>query len=280
MTALLAIASAAFYGSADFLGGLASRRESPLAVTAVSQAFGALLLFALVAAFPGGGPTAPDLLWGAAGGAAGAIGIVALYAALGTGPMTLVAPVTASLAASLPAIWDIARHGSPRPLSAAGLMLAFVAILVISVPDRTAAAEDRLNLRVLLMSVGAGTAFAAFFILLSNTTAEAGMWPLAGARAVSLPLLFVVSFARNRSVRIRRDARAATLAAGVLDMAANALVLAALQIGPLAVASVLSSLYPAATALLAWAVLKERPDSRHKVGIVLALIAVALTALR
>lgn len=278
MTAVLAILSAAVYGSADFLGGFASRRSSPLAVTAVSQAIGSLLLVALVAAFPGSGPTQGDLMWGAAGGAAGAIGIAALYAALGTGPMTLVAPVTAALAASLPALWDIARNGAPGPLTGTGLALAFVAILIISTPDRRAAATDRLSTRVLLLSVLAGTSFAAFYILLSNASAEAGMWPLVGARGVSLPLLFVLTFARDRCVRITRDARTLTIWAGLLDMGANALVLAALQIGPLAVASVLSSLYPAATALLAWAVLKERPDRRHTVGIALALVAVVLAA--
>lgn len=278
MTALLAIASAIVYGSADFLGGLASRRTSPLAVTAVSQAFGAILLLALVWAFPGTGPTRADLLWGAAGGGAGAIGIAALYAALATGPMTLVAPVTAALAASLPAIWDILANGAPRPLTTIGLVLAFVAILVISAPDSRATAEDRLSTRVLLLSIVAGSAFAAFYILLSHVDPKAGMWPLVSARAVSLPLLFALVLGRERRVAVAPEVRGTTVAAGLLDMGANALVLAALQVGPLSVASVLSSLYPAATALLAWAVLKERPDSRHRAGIALAIIAVALAA--
>jgi drug/metabolite transporter (DMT)-like permease len=244
----------------------------------VSQAFGALFLFGLVAAFGGTGPAAPDMLWGAAGGAAGAIGIVALYAALATGPMTLVAPVTASLAAALPAIWDVATNGLPGPLTIVGLALAFLAILTISAPDPHAAAEDRVTSRVLALAVTAGLMFAAFFVLLSNTGPDAGMWPLVGSRIVSLPLLFAIAIARHADLRISAGARVPTLSAGALDMAANAFVLAALQIGPLAVASVLSSLYPAATALLAWSVLKERPDTRHKVGIVLALVAVALTA--
>ena len=278
MTALLAITSAVLYGSADFLGGLASRRESPFAVTAVSQAFGALFLIGLVYAFGGNGPTTPDLLWGAVGGAAGALGIIALYSALGSGPMSLVAPVTASLAAALPAAWDIVARGVPAPLTLLGLALAFVAILVISAPDPHARDDDRISARVLALSIGAGTAFAAFFVVLSFTTPEAGMWPLVGARMVSLPMLFALTLVRDRAVRISREARVATLGAGAIDMGANAFVLAALQLGPLAVASVLSSLYPAATVLLAWSVLKERPDRRHKTGIVLALIAVALTA--
>lgn len=278
MTALLAIAGAAFYGSADFLGGLASRRESPLAVTILSQVFGVLLLFALVFLFPGSGPASTDLLWGGAGGVAGALGIVALYTALATGPMSLVAPVTASLAAALPALWDLVANGSPGPVTLAGLALAFAAIVTISAPDAKAARRDRMSPAVLALSIGAGVAFGAFFVLLSYTSPDSGMWPLVGARATSLPVLLLIALVRRQGLRVGPGARVTTLAAGGLDMIANALVLAALQLGPLAVAAVLSALYPAATTVLAWFVLEERPDARHKIGIAMALVAVVLTA--
>ena len=278
MTALLAITGAALYGAADYLGGFASRRESPVAVSALSQVVGALLLLPLLGLIPSEGPITRDLVLGAAGGVAGALGLVALYAALGRGPMSLVAPVTASLSAALPAAWDVVAGGWPSPVTGLGLALAFVAILSVSAPDRRADAADRLSPRVLLLSLAAGTAFATFFIALSYTDPVAGVWPLAGARAASVPVLLALTLARRRSLSIAKGARLPTVTAGVLDMGANVFVLLALQAGPLAVAAVLSALYPGGTVVLAWVFLKERPDLRHKAGIALALVAVALTA--
>ena len=65
---------------------------------------------------------------------------------------------------------------------------------------------------------------------------------------------------------------------GVLDMAGNGAFILAVQTGALAVAAVLSSLYPVTTVILATVVLHERVTRSHAVGIALAAVAVGCIA--
>jgi drug/metabolite transporter (DMT)-like permease len=125
----------------------------------------------------------------------------------------------------------------------------------------------------------AGVAFGLVFVLLSLTDDDAGFWPLAAGRMVSIPLLTVGTLATGRSlIRGARDATRTIVAAGVLDMAANALFLLASRQGLLALVGVLSSLYPASTVLLARVVLKERLLGVQVAGLVLAGTGVVLIA--
>ena len=108
MLALLAIASAAFYGSADFLGGLASRRANTVAVVVISQGAGLLALMLSLPLLPESIPTRHDWEWGGAAGIAGGIGVALLYRALAVGTMAVVAPITAVCAVVVPVIAAIA----------------------------------------------------------------------------------------------------------------------------------------------------------------------------
>src|SRR5690606_5747706 len=92
---LLAALSAVMYGSADFMGGLASRKELALAITWFSQIVGLVGITMVALAFPGDLVTGADWVWGGLGGIAGAFGLLFLYGALARGPMAVVAPVTA-----------------------------------------------------------------------------------------------------------------------------------------------------------------------------------------
>jgi drug/metabolite transporter (DMT)-like permease len=129
-----------------------------------------------------------------------------------------------------------------------------------------------------MLSILAGLAFAGFFILLSFTSADAGLWPLLGARVVSVPVLAVLALFKG-GLRVSRSSLPTVAAAGILDMAANVFVLLAIQRGPLAVASVLASLYPVATVLLARMVLHEHLHGLQRVGVIIALAAVVLVSI-
>lgn len=277
-TILLATTASVLFGFADYFGGLASRRDSAFAVTANAHVVG--LLVALVGVFivPATWATA-DLVWGAGVGLAGGIGVVALYAGLAAGRMSIVAPVTAALSGSLPALYDLATGTAMRPLALVGLALAIVSIVIVS---QSGHAEDRAEMpwQATVLSILAGVSFAFSIVFLSFCGTGSGMVPLLAARVVSVPVMLAITFFRVRRVAIKREARATSFAAGGLDMASNVALLSAVRIGPLATASVLGSLYPVVTILLAKAFLGERLHRRQSVGVGIALVAIILSALR
>lgn len=285
MTALLASIAATCFGFADFFGGLASRKESALRVTALTQVTGvpiiaaALLLLPLVV--PGGigefGWT--PVLAGVVAGLSGGIGVLALFSALATGRMSIVAPITAALAGSMPAVFDLLRGVRIGVPSLAAIALAVVAIVIVSmVPDET---EDPGDTRAaLVLALIAGLGFAGSYIAYSFTPESSGLWPLAGSRATSSVLISVLALVRTRGLGMDRDVTRIAIGAGVLDMSANIALVSAIQRGPLSVASVITSLYPVATVLLAHFVLGERLRPSQRFGIALAFVAVVLAAIR
>ena len=277
MVVLFSTAAAVFFGIADFLGGSASRRDSAIAVTANAHVIG-LLLFGLGALLMPAQADTTDLVAGAAAGLTGGIGVTALYAALARGRMSIVAPVTAALSGSLPAVYDVGRGSAVSTVSAAGLVLAVIATIVVSAaPDEDGGRP--MSGAALALSLLAGAAFAGSFVALSFVSDESGLWPLVSARVVSVTLFGVLALVRVRRLLVREAARRPTVGAGLLDSAATWAVISAVRAGPLAVAAVLGSLYPVVTVLLARSVLGERLRGMQRVGIALALAAVVLSAL-
>lgn len=117
MVVILALAAAVLYGSADFLGGAASRRASAIAVLCISAPFGEIIVL-IVALLAGGPIQGTGLLWGLAGGAAGGAGLIVFYAGLAAARMSVVAPITALVSTVLPvgvAVADGERPAPPRP---------------------------------------------------------------------------------------------------------------------------------------------------------------------
>lgn len=275
MSQILAIIAAAFYGAADFSGGLATRRISAFRVAAWSQLVGTPLLLGGVAFIGAPSVSTKDLAYGAVAGLFGLVGLILLYAALAQGTMSVVSPITGVLSAAIPVIWGVFGGERLIALQWLGVILAIAAVLFVA-RDHS---SSRTTTRVLLLSVGAAVGFAAFFIAIDQTSEMAGLWPLVGARAVSTPLAFVAAaFAGGFGPPPRRIFPVVAIA-GVADMAANVTVLLSLQTGPLAVNAVLISLYPVFTVMAAVVLLRERPTWIQRFGIVLALIAAVLLAI-
>jgi drug/metabolite transporter (DMT)-like permease len=273
---LLALSSALVYGAADFCGGLATRRAAALAVVGLSQLAGLVALLLLLPLL-GGSPGRTDLLWGAAAGLAGGIGLGVFYRALADGVMSVVAPVTAVCAAAVPVLLGLGlgeRLGGPALV---GIALALVAVALV------AAEGDRPTVRAvraagLWPALGAGTAFGLFFVLLDQPSSGSGLWPLVGARTASITLVLVLTRGSRAALTVPRAVVPLAALAGVLDMAANALFLLATRQGLLAVAGVLVALYPVSTVLLAQLVLRERLARAQLTGLLVAGVAVALIA--
>src|SRR2546427_385003 len=139
MAYLLAIGSAVLYGAADFTGGLTTRRTSTIPVVLLSQAAGLIMLALIMPLLPHASPARADVLWGAAAGLSGGIGVALLYHALATGTMAVVAPTTAVCAVAIPVVVSVLLGERPMPLAVAGIALGMVSIVLVSQQQEGAA---------------------------------------------------------------------------------------------------------------------------------------------
>ena len=273
---LLALGSAILYGAGDFTGGLTTRRASTIAVVLFSQASGMVLLLVLLPLLPASSPTGSDLLWGGLAGLAGGVGVALLYRALAIGTMSVVAPVTAVCAVALPVLFAVAQGERPVMLAAAGIVIGVLSIVLVSRQTvEPAEQRDKRNAGVGL-ALASGVLVGLFFISFANAGPTAGMWPLLAARVVSVSLFGAIALAGRHPLKMPREVLWLVIAAGVMDMLANALYLLATRNGPLSIVVTLSSLYPASTVLLARLVLKERLNSWQLAGVGCAFVAVVM----
>jgi len=270
-TVIFGLAASLCWGSGDFSGGLASRRANASSVVIAAYAVGFVLLVALALLWKEPFPSPVDIVWGGLAGLAGVIGLISFYSALSIGRMGIVAPVSAVLTAALPVLFSAFTEGLPSLLQLGGFVLALLAIGLISRPERARGRPKGNGLALL-----AGCGFGCFFILISHASHAATFWPLAVARFTSVLFMLVVVRIRQQQMLPKMTIAPIVLLAGVLDAIGNVFFVLATHTGRLDVAAVLSSLYPAATVLLAALVLRERVTRIQAIGILLALVAVPL----
>jgi drug/metabolite transporter (DMT)-like permease len=242
-------------------------------VVLVSQLVGMVLAIGLTLIRGETAPTTLDFGWSVLAGMAGATGISALYKGLAVGRMGIVAPVTGVIAAVIPVGAGIVLEGVPPPLVLGGIALAIVAVVLVSRSDDGEGGTSGLGLALL-----AGAAIGAMSVCISQISDGHVFGPLViirGTQAVFIVLLVLVT---RSAWRVDRRLLPATAGVGVLDMAGNGAFILAVQSGALAVAAVLSSLYPVTTVILATVVLRERVTRSHAVGIALAAVAIAAIA--
>ena len=275
---IFSLAAAVAYGAADFCGGLASRRTAILAVVVLSQIVGLAVLL-VCRPFLTTHATGTDYVWGALAGVCGGVGIALLYHALSIGKMGVVSPITAVLAAALPLVVGVARGEHLSALQGAGIGIALVAIILISISTEENGTREiaTAGVREAILS---GIALGGFYICLAYPHRQAGLDPLLAARITSVALLALIGFIARTNFRAQRSSIALIVLGGALDMTANALYVLAAYAGYLSIAAVLTSLYPASTVFLARVVLRERLARSQWAGVALALVGVALIAAR
>lgn len=270
----LAVFASIAYGAADFLGGLATKRSSMVAVVIVSQLAGLILVLFALPLLPAWTPSRIDVAWGAASGLAGGLGVALLYRGLAIGVMSVVAPVTAVCAVIIPLVVGMALGERPTATAAVGVALAIAAIVLVSMSDGLE--ERRATSSGLLLAIAAGVAIGIFFVFLARTGAAAGLWPLVAARIVSISLFSVVALVAGQRLTPRRESLPIVIGGGVLDMTSNILYLIAVRLGPLSIVATLTSLYPASTVILARVILGERLRVLQHLGVVCAAVAIVL----
>lgn len=285
---IIGLACAVVYGAGDFFGGVASRRVSPERVVAIAGIVG-LLLMLVFSLFVSGTMSAGAVQWGLLSGVAGSIAILALYAALAIGPMSILSPLTAIIQAVVPLGWGLIVHG--ERLSTIGyvaLGIALVAVVLVGfVPEKGAV---RPRVRGIVYGVIAGVMLGVLLILLDMAPDDSGLLPLVFNRISYLSILWVLVLVFWWVRRRRADAGAAgpngsirsvvwwIVAAGIADAVANTLLIVGLRLGELSIIAVLGALYPAGTIALAAIVLRERIAPVQWVGLGLALVASAMLA--
>jgi drug/metabolite transporter (DMT)-like permease len=212
--------------------------------------------------------------WAVATGLGGTAAVAAFYRALAVGTMSIVAPIAAA-GSIVPVLVGMADGDRPSSLQVAGIAVAFIGIVLAAREPGRDRAHRNAGRGAIGLSLVAGVAFGATFVGLDRATeAEGVAWTLLAARGVQLlvfgAIALVVRPALPRSVR---DA-SPLLALGALDLLANALFALATTQGLLSIVSVVGSLYPAVTVVLARAILNERITRAQEAGVLATLAGV------
>lgn len=226
-----------------------------------------------------GGPIHPGaILWGSLYGLSQAVGVYWFYAALGAGPISVVSPLAAVLNAAVPIAVGVAMGERPGQTASVGVVLAMIAVFLVGreSPDDQDVRIHRFTRRVAWLTVGAGIAFGLDFVLLHQAPAECRLWPLFFARTAATVLIFAVAAATGNAELPSKMPLRLALTAAMLDTFANVAMLMALHAWLLSLASMVVSLYPAATVVLAMVLLRERVTRWQGLGMVMAMFAVAM----
>jgi drug/metabolite transporter (DMT)-like permease len=271
--AAFGLAAAASWGAGGFTGGLSARQASVFSVAPFSRVTGIAAQIAFALALGERAPSQASLLWAAAAGVAGSVGLIALYQSLAVGKMGINSPLTGVLAAAFPVLVAALTLGVPPAVRLSGFALAVAGIWCLSRPAGAMQRPRGLGLAAL-----SGLGFGGFYVLISQVRGPSVFWPLAVATATALLIMVGLSAVRRQPLCPPRGVIGVALLAGILDAGGNACFVLAAHAGRVDVAAVLGSLYPAFTVLLARVVLDERLSRTQTVGLVAAIAALPLIA--
>ncbi|MFZ9857128.1 MAG: EamA family transporter [Roseiflexaceae bacterium] len=269
---LTALSASLLFGIGDFIGGRASSKMPVVQVLVVGQLVGVLMYWGL--AWYNNEAPMPSELFGLAllAGVTGALGLAGLYYGIARGFTAVTAPVSAVLAAIIPVLYGLQTQGLPSTLALAGMGVGVVAIVLNSLAGRANGYQG------LWQGIVAGVAIGVFLILLKYIGSAGVFTPLAMARSgallITIPWLLIRPGGRPNSVGVGLAA-----VAGLLDLLANTAYMMSTQMGRLDIASVLASLYPAVTVLLAFFINSEKINLLQRIGLVATIVATALIAL-
>ena len=278
MAALLAIVTAALWGTSDFFGGLASKKQSVTRVMMWAHGIG-LVAVAAVAPFLSDSVQWRDLWLGAIAGIVGLVGLLLLYQSLSIGPMAVVAPLSALTAALLPVLWELPGSEGLSTATLIGLGLGLAAVIAISWEPSHDDGAPSLTPQIAAASVLAGMCFGSILLIFDATSDESAPWPVVGGRLTTTILLVGYALVRKQPLTPGPAIRHSAIA-GLGDTFANVTLIFATTVAvgasELSVVAVITAFFPAATVIWARFALGEQLGRIRLIGLGLGLSAIAL----
>ena len=270
--AAMALTSAVLFGGGDFSGGYASRRHNEVQVVALVTLAGAVLMGVLGFLWREPWPSMQSILWAAAAGVLGALGLSFLYRGLAMGQAAIVSPTAGVVGATVPVIFGALTSGLPGLYPTIGFCVAVVGIWLVTRTSHSSHASMRVGLT---MGVAAGVLFGLFFVVIAQVETGAVFLPLMLSRSAAMVVLAALLFRQRLPLPNPTQSPLAVLSA-VLDSGANVLYLMSIQLTRVDIAAVLTSLYPAGTVLLSRLLVKEPVSRQQWLGVLLCLLAIGL----
>ena len=270
---LLALGASLAWGVADFVGPWQGRTLGALRVMFWAQVAGVSAV-ALVVLARGETPHSAAVLWAVPAAISGTLGLYAYYRGMATGAMAVVAPI-AGASAIVPVVFGILTGDRPKPVQYAGIVCALVGIFLASL-EHQEGGQRRMAAGVglaLLAAIGFG-----FYFPPMHAAGKADpFWASLIFRAASTLVVLAAVAVRRPALRLGGWKLLIVLGVGLGDTLGNVLFAGAANQGGLeSLTSVLASLYPVVTVMLAAFVLHERVASVQRVGAALALTGIVL----
>ncbi len=275
MASLLAILSSILWGTSDFEGGRLSKKHAPLAVLGFSQVLG--LIFGIVLMLVSGAWSAQALgsggylVPGIIAGIFGYFGLFCLYAGLSTGRMGVVSPIS-SMGAIVPLTYALINGDKLSTITSIGVVLALVGVFCASGPELS----QGLPLKPLLLAIGAALGFGTALTSMSIGSQSSALMTMVSMRGTTFFVTIAIALKFRTMGGFTKKEYPSLIFIGVADFLANVLLGVACTKGLVSIAMVLGSLFPIATALLAFKFLRERLQRVQYIGIALAVAGVAL----
>jgi len=272
---VLALGCALLWGTADFIGGSASRR-APASVVLLWSIVVVLPIVVVVAVASGDlRPLTAATGWGLVAGVSACLGILSLYRGLATGVMGVVAPV-ASTSVIVPVVVGLLTGSSIGVLCASGIVLAVVGVVLAGGPNLRDFRSG--GHRPLMAAIGAAAGIGVSLVAVARGSEISTATTLVSSRFAYLLVLVPLLVATSTSARSTTDRTTLVMAvlAGLGDVAAVGLFGVATRTGPLAVTAALASMFPITTLVLARRFHGERLTREQGIGVALALVGVVV----
>ena len=293
MTAiLLGLVASLGWGTANFYGGIASRRWPPIFITLYSYICELLILLGIALLRGANFDIGDDLFWAMAAGSLAVVSIAWFFHQLAQGNMALTAPLTALTYAIVPVLFGIFTIGWPKYTQLAGIGIALLAIPLMAQGSSSVRIESswRYSLRLLGSPILAGIGFGLVLIFINQVESSDLLPPLVVARSTGSPLLMLILWLSMRQrqsdqssvgtlIAALRPALVYVLVIGVGDIIAYGAFIQSARLGGITIAAVMSSLPPAVTVLMARIIDKEKPRREQVAGLALSLVAIVLISL-
>lgn len=275
MASLLALLSSAMWGSSDFFAGKLSKKHHPFAVLGFSQVIGLVVGISIVIVsgdwhgkvlgFDG------FLITGALAGLCGYIGLACLYEGLSTGRMGVVSPIS-SMSAVVPLAYALITGDTLSAITSVGVVIALVGVFCASGPELS----QGLPLKPLLLALGAAAGFGLALTFIAMGSQSSALLTMVSMRSATFFVTISLAIKFKTTGKFSRQEMPALIFIGAADFLANLLLGIACTKGPVSIAMVFGSLYPIATAVLAFKFLNERLHKVQYVGIALAVAGVSI----